>query len=49
MSLLIEILHALAYIASTIYNALRLYEWWKEHKQPDSEGRQDEPGGNPAH
>ena len=38
MSLLIEILRALAYSASTIRNALNVYEWWKEHKQPDSEG-----------
>ena len=39
MSLLIEILRALAYVASIIRSALSVYDWWKEHKQPDSEGR----------
>lgn len=39
MSQLIEILRALAYVAGIIRSALGVYEWWKEHKQPDSEGR----------
>ena len=39
MNNVLEILRALAYVASIIRSALGIYGWWKEHKQPDSEGR----------
>ena len=39
MNTVLEILRALAYVASIARSVLYAIEWWKEHKQPDSEGR----------
>lgn len=39
MKVFIEVLHALTYTASIIRAVLYVYEWWKKHKQTDSEGR----------